>query len=394
MRIRQRMIFFPPEKKLRRDIRTGKTTIKQKETFMKILNFYVLKNFIITFIMALGILSFGMAGGRLMQVFEYISNGVPLTNALLFLVYILPVVFSFTIPWAALVSVMLVFGRLSADNEITAMRACGISILQIIAPVIVMAFLFSVICLYLNMQMANNYLGKARELVTNTIIEQPMSIFQPGIPVKYVDLNIYIGAKEGNVIRDIQVYRINTKGKWEQDVTAHTGRVEVDREKQILNVVLENATVATHEGSTGIITTTGKELVFSINYGDNFNRKNLSQKPKYMTSLELLARMGLDRKLGKDTTKLEVEFNSRIALALSPIGFLLLGLPMAIRTSRKETSVGLFMSVLLAGIYFGLVMISEVLEDKKNVYPQYIMWIAPVIYQIFGAFYLFRLARR
>ena len=95
-----------------------------------------------------------------------------------------------------------------------------------------------------------------------------------------------------------------------------------------------------------------------------------------------------------DTTNLEVEFNSRIALALSPIGFLLLGLPLAIRTSRKETSVGLFMSVLLAGIYFGLVMISEVLEDKKNLYPQYIMWIAPVIYQIFGAFYLFRLARR
>ena len=149
-----------------------------------------------------------------------------------------------------------------------------------------------------------------------------------------------------------------------------------------------------HEGSNGIITTTGKELVFSINYGDNFNRRRLSQKPKYLTSLELLARIGLDKKLGMDTTKLEVEFNSRIALALSPIGFLLLGLPLAIRTSRKETSVGLFMSVLLAGIYFGLVMISEVLEDKKNLYPQYIMWIAPVIYQIFGAFYLFRLARR
>ena len=361
---------------------------------MKILNFYVVKSFLLTFFMALGVLSFGMAGARLMKVFQYISSGVPAENAFLFLLYVLPVVFSFTIPWAALVSVMLVFGRLSADNEITAMRACGISILQITAPIIVLAFLLSLICLYLNMELANRYLGKARSLVRNVIIDQPMTIFEPGIPVKYADLNIYIGAKEGNVIRDIQVYRMGKNGKWEQDVTAHTGKVEVDREKQILHVILNNATVAALEGKDGVITTTGKQLVFSINYGDNLNKRALYQRNKFLPSLELLARIGVEKRLGRDTTKQEVQFNGRIALALSPIAFLLLGLPLAIRTSRRETSVGLFLSVLLAGVYFGIIMLSDVLDNKKNLYPQYIVWLAPVLYQIFGAFYLFKIARR
>ncbi|MBP5182046.1 MAG: LptF/LptG family permease, partial [Lentisphaeria bacterium] len=306
----------------------------------------------------------------------------------------LPMALAFSIPWAALVSIMLVFGRLSADNEITAMRACGISILQITAPIIVLAFLLSLICLYLNMELANRYLGMARSLVRNVIIDQPMTIFEPGIPVKYADLNIYIGAKEGNVIRDIQVYRMGKNGKWEQDVTAHTGKVEVDREKQILHVILNNATVAALEGKDGIITTTGKQLVFSINYGDNLNKRSLYQSNKFLPSLELLARIGVEKKLGRDTTKQEVQFNGRIALALSPIAFLLLGLPLAIRTSRRETSVGLFLSVLLAGVYFGIIMLSDVLDEKKNLYPQYIVWLAPILYQIFGAFYLFKIARR
>lgn len=361
---------------------------------MKILNLYVVKNFIVTFFMALGILSFGMAGARLMKVFQYIASGVPAENAFMFLLYVLPIVFSFTIPWAALVAVMLVFGRLSADNEITAMRACGISILQITAPIIVLAFLFSVICLYLNMELSNNYLGKARSLVRNVIIDQPMTIFEPGIPVKYADLNIYIGAKEGNVLRDIQVYRMGKNGRWEQDVTAHTGKVEIDREKQLLHVILNDATIAAHEGKDGVITTTGKQLVFSINYGDSINRRNLLQRDKFLPSLELLARITLAKKLGRDTTKQEVEFNGRIALALSPIAFLLLGLPLAIRTSRRETSVGLFLSVLLAGVYFGIIMLAEVLDEKKNCYPQYFIWAAPLLFQIFGAYYLFKLARR
>ena len=215
---------------------------------MKILNFYVIRSFMGTFLMAIGVLTFGMTGSHLMKVFEYISSGVPVKNAFIFLLYVLPIVLAFTIPWAALVSVMLVFGRLSADNEITAMRACGVSILQIVAPIIVIAFILTCTCLYLQLQVGPHYLGEARNLVKNVLVEQPTAIFEPGIPVRYSDLYIYIGSKDDNKIRDIQVYRMGKNGKWEQDVTAASGVVEVDKENQLLNVILENATVAAYEG--------------------------------------------------------------------------------------------------------------------------------------------------
>lgn len=364
---------------------------------MKILNFYVIRSFMGTFLMAIGVLTFGMTGSHLMKVFEYISSGVPVRNAFIFLLYVLPIVLAFTIPWAALVSVMLVFGRLSADNEITAMRACGVSILQIVAPIIVIAFILTCTCLYLQLQVGPHYLGEARNLVKNVLVEQPTAIFEPGIPVRYSDLYIYIGSKDDNKIRDIQVYRMGKNGKWEQDVTAASGVVEVDKENQLLNVILENATVAAYEGGGSNKTmrrTFSRQLTFQIDYGRGFNANRVSRKDKYLTAMELLARMSLDKKRGVDTTELEVELNQRVALALAPIAFLLLGMPLAVRTSRRETSVGLFLSVLLAGLYFGAVLVSDALRESPKLFPQYIVWIPPALYQIFGAIYIFKIAKR
>ena len=336
---------------------------------MKTLNLYVAKAFLATFMTAIGILTFGMTGARLMKVFEYISSGVPAANAFTFLLYVLPIVLAFTIPWAALVSVMLVFGRLSADNEITAMRSSGISILQIVSPIIVIAFLLTCVCLYLQLQIGPYYLGKARSLVKNVLVDQPTSIFEPGLPNKFNDLLIYIGGKENNTIREVQVYRLGKNGYWDQDVTAAHGKVEVDKEKQVMNVVLNNATIVAHEGNT-VRHTFSETLTFTIDYGTKFTSENVLQQDKFLQFMDILARLSLLKKTGQDTTYLEVELNQRVALALAPIAFLLLGMPLAIRTSRRETSVGLFLSVLLAGIYFGGILISDALCESPRLYPQ------------------------
>ena len=71
-----------------------------------------------------------------------------------------------------------------------------------------------------------------------------------------------------------------------------------------------------------------------------------------------------------------------------------MGLPMAIRTSRRETSVGLFLSVLLAGIYFANVLCADSLKKEPSLYPQYLIWIVPFLYQAFGIYYMAKQARK
>ena len=73
---------------------------------MFILNWYVTKNFLATFAMSIVVLTFAMTGANLMRVIEYISQGVPPLIAGKFLLLAMPMALAFSIPWAALVSIV------------------------------------------------------------------------------------------------------------------------------------------------------------------------------------------------------------------------------------------------------------------------------------------------
>jgi len=364
---------------------------------MKTLNLYVTKSFVSTFLMAIGILTFAMMGVNLIKVFDYLARGIPVGAALQFLFYIMPYAVAFTVPFSILVSVMLIFGRMSADNEITAMRACGVSILQIISPIIIITFLLTVLCLYLQVDLAPRFRAGAETLVKGVIVNQPLTILEPGRSIEYQNIYIYVDDKIGeNEIRDIQIFRMSKdRKKVEQDITATNGKIEVDKENQVLKIILFNATIVYDSGeSTHPRRSFSKRVEFPLNYGKEFNRIKIAKRTKHLSLTEIFGRTLWNKKRGIDTTRLEIELNRRIALALSPIAFLLLGMPLAIRTSRKETSVGLFLSVILAGIYFISVMIFDSLYTQPQLRPQILLWIPNILYQTIGAYFLFRIARR
>ena len=206
---------------------------------MKILNTYVTKDFISTGIMAVIVMTFGMMGVHLIKIFQALSKGIPASDAFTFLFYIIPTVLSLTIPFSVLVATMLVFGRMSANNEITAMRACGISILQIISPIIVLTFLLTCVCVYLQMEAGPCYSGKAKGFLMEAGIKQPMALLESGRTVQYENYNIYIDDKnDKNEITDVQVFILSKDLKqMEQDITAISGKIEVDQAAKIMKII-------------------------------------------------------------------------------------------------------------------------------------------------------------
>lgn len=382
---------------------------------MKILNWYVLKNYLATFGMAIGILTFGMIGAQLMKVFDLLAQGLPVSVALMALVYFVPHALCFTVPWASLVSIMLVFGRMSADSEITAMRACGVSILQIVAPLIVTTILFTAICLQLQFETGPQAEEKARDLFGEVAEEHPLTLFTPGVPVQLDQLQkeangatlCFSRRDAENNIYDVRFCQANEKGIL-ADAYAPRGKLEVNEEERIMTVILYNAQMIARTGSDGTeqnntdllgnfsgkFSGDAEEFRVEFDYGQRMKSSRIAQREKYLTVQELLARSVVLKREGQDTTELEVELSTRVCLALAPVAFLLLGLPMAIRTSRRETSVGLFLSVLLAGIYFANVLCADALKKEESIYPQYLIWIVPFLYQTFGIYYMAKQARK
>ncbi len=371
---------------------------------MKILNWYVTRGFLLAFGMAIAILTFGMTGANLIKVFDLVSQGISFFTFLQFTGYILPIVLTFTVPWAVMVAVMLVFGRMSADSEITAMRACGISILQIVSPILIITFLFTLLCLYLQVEVGPPFLGKSRDLMKTAAIDQPLALFEPGKQIQIQNTIIYIDDKEGeNGLRGVQLYTLADDGKTVTlDVSADRGNLLVDKDKQILTVQLHDCLMVNREveGANDGLSGDGPQRLFAnkfefgFNYGKEANEMRVSVRPKYMTLSDLMGRIRLTKELNRDTTELEVELNQRIAFALSPIAFLLLGLPLAIRTSRRETSVGLFLSVILAGVFFLSIILCESLSSFPKLYPQYLLWLPNILFQITGAVMTYRISQR
>ena len=219
---------------------------------MKILNLYVTKSFLATFLMAIGVLTFGMAGAQLIRIFDSLAQGIPGSVALEMLIYSLPHALCFTLPWASLVAIMLVFGRLSADSEITAMRACGVSILQIVAPLIVTTIIFTAICLQLQLNTGPRTMEKARNLGMEVVVNHPLALFTPGMPVNMEDFmpgtSLYFASKDAeDNIYYVQLYRVVDQNIHE-DITAARGRIEVDKERKMMQIVLFDAQITTRSG--------------------------------------------------------------------------------------------------------------------------------------------------
>jgi len=371
---------------------------------MKILNWYVTRGFLLAFCMAIAVLTFGMTGANLIKVFDLVSQGISFWTFLKFTGYIVPIVLTFTVPWAVMVAVMLVFGRMSADSEITAMRACGVSILQIVSPILIITFLLTLLCLYLQVEVGPPLLGESRRFMKTAAIDQPLALFEPGKQIQIENTIIYIDDKEGESgLKGVQIYTLAADGKnVAQDISAARGTLLVDPEKQVLTVRLLDCLLVNRDakasgegvGDDGPQRLFAEKFEFGFNYGKQANEMDVSIRPKYMKLTDLMGRIRLTKELNRDTTELEVELNQRIAFALSPIAFLLLGLPLAIRTSRRETSVGLFLSVILAGVFFLSIILCESLSSFPNLYPQYLLWLPNILFQIAGAVMTYRISQR
>ena len=140
---------------------------------MRVLDRYLLRTFLVTFALTLAVFTFVMCLGAVVKAIDLLARGVSGWFILKVFFYNIPFLLSFSIPMSVLTSVLLNFGRMSFDGEVTAMKACGISMWQIVAPILVIALGFSALCLYINTSLAPENRLKFRAMIAK---RQPITI--------------------------------------------------------------------------------------------------------------------------------------------------------------------------------------------------------------------------
>jgi len=364
---------------------------------MRILNRYITGSFLATFLATVTVFTFVLSIGGLFKLTELLTRGVSWRPIVGIFLSAMPSALSFAIPISALAGALLVFGRLSADSEITAMKACGVSLWRIMGWVLPMGFALVLVCLYVNNELAPMSHYARRTAVSNLGFQAPVELLEEGRFIQDFDgLTVYIGRKRGMNLQDVRIYDLRRKGE-KREIRAKSGVIQAAT-TNTQDILIELADVTIDPFS--------------------FDRPGVGRCSKWPVRIENVMRVGKYRKRDKDKTfrelidgvagrnadevlgeedasrrrmAISVELHKRLALSASCFSFLLLGVPLGIRSHRKESSIGVGISLLLVFVFYLFIIVAESMSKHPAWHPDLIAWIPVVCSVLLGGVLIHRM---
>ena len=368
---------------------------------LKILDRYLLTALSVATLMGVALLSLVLVLGNVFKEMLdlLINHNVPLETVLSFIAFVLPFSMTFTIPWGFLTAVLLVFGRLSADNEIIALRSNGVSFTRVFYPVLGIALFLVGVCFWINTEVAPKAQYAMLTSLYRIATSNPTAMFQADEVVdQFPDRRIYVGSREGDLMKNLIVFEIDEKGIPSKVVFAKTGTLTSDMQHNRLLLKVQDAHFEQRDHRQpdqvdmirqGI---TMREGVFPMSLQKLFDQKKREKPLSSHTLQELfaeLAKPDCPRRLA-----FQVEISKRFSLSLAALSFALIAVPLGITAHRKETSVGFALSLVIAFGYFFFIIVADTFRNNDHAFPVVLIWLPNLFFTGLGIWLFSRLARR
>jgi lipopolysaccharide export system permease protein len=365
----------------------GNTTSMYKP---RITSIYIFKEILVPFLVSLGVFTFVLLMFRITDLTNLvIASGVGVDVVGLLLLYTLPYFFVFTVPMATLLGVLLGFVRLSSDNEITVMKASGISLWQMLPPVAILAIAAWLISFALalwalpwgNYQFSSLVIKIASENTELTVKERTFLNSFPG-------LLVYITKLPGDgVLEDIFIVDERDPEN-SNTVIAKSGRIyPIDNGK--LTIRLYNGSmhsVNQLRGTAQTATFETYDLNMSAPGAASGHKSQKSEKEMYFS--ELMEALRQTPPSSPMYNSLHMELQKMFALPLGCLVMAVIGLPLGIH-SRGGRSWGIAVAMMVFFIYY-LMLSAAWSFGSIGIYPPKIgIWMPDIVFAILGVM-LFR----
>ncbi|MBT3193428.1 MAG: YjgP/YjgQ family permease [Verrucomicrobia bacterium] len=355
---------------------------------MRTLSHYITRSILGTFLTTVVVFTFVVSIGGLFQLSNLVAKGVAVRPILVMFASGMPSALSFAIPISALTATLLVFGRLSADSEITAMRACGIGVWRMMGWVMPLSFLFAFACLYVNNMLVPEAHFARRTAAASLSSINPADLLEEGRPIEFDGLRVYVGRKSGDRFEDVRIYDLRVAGQT-REIKAKWGTVSPSTNGNEIVMALEEVTIdpfsfdrpvpAYCREWTERIKSSGKQKVYK-------------KRVKDMSFFELVEGMRKCLAGAHDTVEdaakarmvMSVELHTRLALSCSCIAFMFLGVPLGIKSHRKESSVGIGMSLLFVFAFYLFIIVAKELSGHPELYPDMLTWVPVILAVLIG----------
>jgi lipopolysaccharide export system permease protein len=330
---------------------------------------------------------------------------------------LVPFAWVFALPMGMLTATLLVFGRFSADQELTAVRASGISLLSLVSPILLLSLALCALSALVNMEIG----PRCRVAYTNILFNLRLGFSGAQLPEgQYIkDFPGYIfhvGRNRGGDLQDVMVWDLNDETNSVTYLRAARGKLEVDApNKRVVLSLYDVKSVVMREGRpvpnafkemTVVRTNVLQQPTFQAKISDMTSgqlwvelhdwEQRLSRQTsgRNLSKAQLQARKReLEKVLGDPTTPIRFQIHQQVAFSFACFGFTLVGIPLGIRMHRRETNVGIAVALALVAVYYSFILLAQSLDSRPEWAPHLIVWLPNFIFQAVGAVLLWRANR-
>jgi len=361
---------------------------------------YIYREIILLTGAIIGVLTFLLVAVNLFRVIQLIMyTDLPIWVTVKFVSLAIPLTLTLTIPAGLLAAVLIVFGRMSSDRELLALKASGVGLAPIVAPVILLAMGLSLIdywlVAYVVPESQKEYVNMKHEIVTNN----PLALFSSEVVVdKIPGWRIYFSKKEGATLYDVILWRLDDSNRLTTSLRAREARIDLDLEHQQLVMTLldgrqeqypsDGDAMKVHPGGHG------EQLVETVSLNSFYDKAQRHIAFMTLPEIETIIFAMQSAPTGELASPYLTELQARISFSIAAFTFIVVGLPLAIQTQRRETSWGVVLALVIVGLYYFLGAIGRGLKDFAGFYPELIIWTPNILFQIVGFWLFYRANRR
>ncbi|MDR3155274.1 MAG: LPS export ABC transporter permease LptF [Deltaproteobacteria bacterium] len=339
-----------------------------------------------SFAVNLAVFTFILLMARIMQLTDLvIANGVSTGDIALVLMLVMPKMLSMSVPMAALLAPLTTFLRMSADSEITVLKASGLSLYQLLPPVMLFgaaaAIVTALFNVYLtpsaNLRFRSELLSLAKARADLAIKEQVFVRDFPGLTIYVGQLPARADEMENVFISDRRLPEENTV------IVARRGLLDIDREEGLLLFRLAEGVIdrmLQGRGSVDSIFFETYEL--KISPGPQFASEDggfAAGRSELPTGM-LLAEAELLRDRGDPGwIYYPIEYHRRLAFPVAAFLMAVIGMPLGASFRTRGRNFGLAVGLFIFIVYYAVFSLGMSLAAAEAVPPGPAVWSANVI---------------
>ena len=349
----------------------------------------------------IGVLSSVFLVGRLFQTIEKIMDqGIPVLFALELFLCLIPAFMVFVVPISFLLGVLVALGRLSADNEIIALKTSGVGLYRLSYPVMFLSLLTFLLTSFLmsygvpwGSKNFRNTLFKLAETKANVAIKE--QVFND----TFGDLVIYVNklSQRGTFLEGVMIYD-ERDPEVNNTIFAHEGYLVSDPQVKKVILHLFNGSIHVNEVKKEAYRTINfKTYQFNISLIEEIEkaqkRHDVKMKDREMSIKELRNKIKRVKGEGKNAGPELVELHFKFAIPFAALIFGLIGIPLGVQRTQSGRSWGFLLCIFILLLYYILYSVGKDLGTSGVIPPVLAAWLPNFIFGILGFYLLIKEAR-